>query len=141
MGVDTSFEDFLNQLNLDFPTYINSLCQRFTKPTFFFKRHVKNIKTNVYAIKVAMLLETYTNIQFILDPFATTSYYTSYLPKINIIITTKFQTIIKKCENENVDANLRVRKLGNVFLNVCLINIFYICIFTYLSCLNSIIIF
>ncbi len=75
---------------------------------------MKNIKTNVYAIKVAMLWETYTNIQFILDPFATTSYYTSYLPKINIIITTKFQTIIKKCENENVDANLRVRKLGNV---------------------------
>ncbi len=26
MGVDISFEDFLNQLNLDFPTYINSLC-------------------------------------------------------------------------------------------------------------------
>jgi len=33
------------------------------------------------------------------------------------IITKKFQTIIKKCENENVDANLKVRKLGNVFLN------------------------
>jgi hypothetical protein len=26
LGVDISFEDFLNQLNLDFPTYINSLC-------------------------------------------------------------------------------------------------------------------
>jgi hypothetical protein len=34
-----------------------------------------------------------------------------------IKITNKFQTIYKKCENENVDANLKVRKLGNVFLN------------------------
>jgi hypothetical protein len=29
----------------------------------------------------------------------------------------EFRTIIKKCENENIDANLRIRKLSNVFLN------------------------
>jgi len=44
---------------------------------------VKDINTNVYAIKVATLWETYTNIQFILDPYTATSYYTSYLPKID----------------------------------------------------------
>jgi hypothetical protein len=58
-----------------------------------------------------------TNIQFIHDPYVATSYCTSYLTKIDIIITNKFQTIIKKCENENVDTNLSVRKLSNVFLN------------------------
>jgi len=105
------------------------------------KRQVKDIKTNAYAIKVVALWEVNTNIQFILDPYVVASYCTSYLTKIDKTITNEFQTIIKKCKNENVDANLRVRKLGNVFLNVCLINIFYICIFTYLSCLNSIIIF
>jgi len=85
---------------------------------------VKDINTNVYAIKVATLWETYTNIQFILDPYTATSYYTSYLPKIDWIITTKFQTIIKKCENKNVDANLRVRKLGNVSFTHVILYVF-----------------
>jgi hypothetical protein len=45
MGVDISFEDFINQLNLNFATYINFLCNRLTKPTLFLKRHMKDIKT------------------------------------------------------------------------------------------------
>jgi hypothetical protein len=85
---------------------------------------VKNILKKFYAIKVAILWETYTNIQFILNLYATTSYYTSYLPKINRIITTEFQTIIKKCENENVDANLRVRKLSNVSITHIILYVF-----------------
>jgi hypothetical protein len=36
MGVDISFKDFFNQLNLDFATHIDSLCNILTKPTFFF---------------------------------------------------------------------------------------------------------
>jgi hypothetical protein len=45
MGVDISFEDFINQLNLNFATYIDFLCNRLTKPTLFLKRHMKDIKT------------------------------------------------------------------------------------------------
>jgi competence CoiA-like predicted nuclease len=78
---------------------------------------VKDIKTNAYAIKVATLWKANTNIQFFFDSYAATSYYTSYLTKFDKTVTNEFQTIIKKCENENVDANLKVRKLGNVFLN------------------------
>jgi hypothetical protein len=44
MGVDISFEDFLNQLNLDFPTYIDYLCNKLTKPIFFSKRHMKTLE-------------------------------------------------------------------------------------------------
>jgi hypothetical protein len=29
----------------------------------------------------------------------------------------EFHTIIKKCEDENIDANLKTRKLNNAFLN------------------------
>jgi hypothetical protein len=74
-------------------------------------------RTNVYAIKAATLWEVNIDIQFILDPYVVASYYTSNLTKIDRIITNEFQTIIKKCENENVDANLRVRKLGDIFKN------------------------
>jgi hypothetical protein len=37
MKVDVSFEDFINQLNLNFAIYIDSLCNRLTKPTFFLR--------------------------------------------------------------------------------------------------------
>jgi len=117
MGVDISFEDFLNQLNLDFPTYIDSSCNKLTKPTFFSKKHMKDIRTNAYAIKATTLWEANIDIQFIFDPYVAPSYCTSYLTKFDRTITNEFQTIIKKCENKNVDANLKVRKLGNVFLN------------------------
>jgi hypothetical protein len=117
MGVDISFEDFFNQFNLNFPIYIDYLCNILIKPTFVFKRHMKDIKTNVHAIKTTKLWETNTNIQSILDSYVVASYCTSYLTKIDKTITNELQTIIKKCENENVDANLRVRKLGNDFLN------------------------
>jgi hypothetical protein len=72
-------------------------------------------KTNAYAIKTVALWEVNNDIQFILDPYAIASYCTSHLTKFDRTITNEFQTIIKKCEREHVDANLRVRKLGNAF--------------------------
>jgi len=66
---------------------------------------VKDIKINVYAIKVVALWEGNSDIQFIHDPYTIANYCTSYFIKTNKTITKKFQTIIKKCENENVDAN------------------------------------
>ncbi len=53
-----------------------------------------------------------TTTQFILDPYVATT-----LTKIDKYITNEFWTIIKKCEDENIDVNLRIRKLGNAFIN------------------------
>jgi hypothetical protein len=47
MGVNISFENFLLILNLDLSTYIDSLCNKLTKPSLFLKREVKGIKTNI----------------------------------------------------------------------------------------------
>ncbi len=57
MGVDISFEDFLNQSNLDFATYVDYLCNKLTKPTLFLKKHTKDIKINTYVIKAPTLWE------------------------------------------------------------------------------------
>jgi hypothetical protein len=37
--------------------------------------------------------------------------------KLTKLSPTNFKPLLKKCENENVDSNLWVRKLDNVFLN------------------------
>jgi hypothetical protein len=57
MGVNISFEDFFLMLNLDLLPYIDSPCNKLTMPTLFLKRKVKDIRTNVYVIKVAPLWE------------------------------------------------------------------------------------
>ncbi len=118
MGVNISFENFLLMLNLDLSPYIiDSLCYKLTKPTLFLKREMKENRTNVYAIKVAPLWEVNIDTQYILDLYVVASYYASYLTKIDESIMSEFQTIIKKCEDENIDANLRIKKLGNDFFN------------------------
>jgi hypothetical protein len=99
-------------------TYIDSLCDKLTKPTLLLKREMKDIRTNVYAIKVAPLWEANPNTQFILDPYVATSYYTSYLTKIDKFVMNEFKPSLKKCEDENFDANLRIKKLNNVLKNV-----------------------
>jgi hypothetical protein len=55
-----------------------------------------------------------TYIQFILDPYVATTYCTSYI----ISITLELHFIIQKCITNNIDANTKIQKLGNVFLNV-----------------------
>jgi hypothetical protein len=79
---------------------------------------MKDIRTNVYVVKVTPLWETNPNTQFILDPYVATSYYTSYLTQIDKFVMNEFKPSLKKCKDEKIDANLRIKKLSNVFLNV-----------------------
>jgi hypothetical protein len=39
------------------------------------------------------------------------------LTKFDNFIRNQFQTIVKKCEDESIDANVKIKKLGKVFLN------------------------
>jgi hypothetical protein len=84
-----------------------SLRTKLTKPHIFLKCIFKNIKTNAFSI----------NIQFILDPYVATTYCTSYMTKLNKTITSELLSIIKKCIAHNIDANTKIQKLSNDFLN------------------------
>ncbi len=55
--------------------------------------------------------------RYIFDAYAAASYYTSHLTKIDKSITNECWTIIKKCEDENIDVDLKIKKLGNAFIN------------------------
>jgi hypothetical protein len=70
---------YLNYLNLDENTYILSLRSKLTKSHIFLKRIFKNIKTYAFNINDAHLWFTNTNIQFILNPYAIATYWTSYM--------------------------------------------------------------
>ncbi len=87
-------------LNLDMSTYIDSLCNKLTKPTLFLKKEMKDIRTNAYVIKVTPLWEANTNTQFILHPYPTTSCCTSYLTKIDKSIIIEFKPSLENVKNK-----------------------------------------
>jgi hypothetical protein len=99
----------------------------------FLKRIFKNIKTNALNILVVHLWFPNTNIQFILDPYVTTTYCTSYMKKIDKSITLELHSIIKKCIANNINTNTRIQKLGNFFLmpNKCLLHFLFTLCFLY----------
>jgi len=62
------------------------------------------------------LWEANINAQFILDPYAT-SYYTSYLTKVNKIVDQEIHLILNKCKHEQTQASQCIKILDNAFLN------------------------
>jgi hypothetical protein len=65
----------------------------------------------------------YIFVQYILDSYVVTSYYTSYLTKIDKILTQKMKIILNQCKIEQIEAFECIEKLGNAFLNAHQISI------------------
>jgi len=84
---DISFKKYLKYLKFGENTYILSFKIKLTELYIFLKWTPKNIKNNAFNIFVIHLWFANTNIQFILDPYASITYCTSYMTKINKSIT------------------------------------------------------
>jgi hypothetical protein len=59
----------------------------------------------------------YIYIQFILDPYVAATYCILYITKVDKSITIELKSTLQKCIAEKTNANLRISKLGNAFLN------------------------
>jgi hypothetical protein len=112
------FITFLESILIDKDTYINALKVKIKKPTIFLQISCKKIRTNSFGIHVGNLWQVNTNVQFILDLYATISYYTSYLIKIDKTITKEFKNIIINCNENKIEANTYMKKMGDTFFNV-----------------------
>jgi hypothetical protein len=117
IGIEMEFTDFLNKFRISEATYILALRSQLKRPQIFLARTVNNIRTNAFNKDIANLWYANTDIQFILDPYAAATYCTSYITKVDKSITTELKSILQKCIAEKTDANLRILKLGNAFLN------------------------
>jgi hypothetical protein len=116
-GIELEFTDFLNKFRISEATYILALRSQLKRPQIFLARTVNNIRTNAFNKDIVNLWYANIDIQFILDPYAAATYCTSYMTKVDKSITTELKSILQKCIAEKTDANLRILKLGNAFLN------------------------
>jgi hypothetical protein len=88
LGHENSFNKFLSQMNNDI--YLLVVWCTLQKPTLFLKHKPCDICTNSFSIHVARpLWEANTYAQYILNPYVTTTYFTSYLTKVDKFVTKK----------------------------------------------------
>ncbi len=80
----------LKLLHLGENTYILNLRTKLMMPHIFLKGTPPSIIINVFDTCVVPLWFANTNMQFILEPYTTASYCTSYMTKINKSIKLKF---------------------------------------------------
>jgi hypothetical protein len=96
LGEDIYFEQLLANLQIDEETYILGLWHAIQKPTLFFKCKPNDICINVFGIYVWPLWETNIDTQYILDPYAITSYFTFNSTKIDKFVTQEMKVILEK---------------------------------------------
>jgi hypothetical protein len=90
---------------MDEKNYMLALRSKLQKPIIFIKRNPIDIHTNSYGKFVSKLWQANSDAQFIIDPYAIASYYTSYLTKIDKNVTQELQTITFQ----------HIQEIGNAF--------------------------
>jgi hypothetical protein len=73
---------------------------------------------NSFGICVGNFWQGNIDVQFIFDPCATTNYSTYYLTKIDKTITRKLNAITINCNENIIETNICIQKMGNTFFNV-----------------------
>ncbi len=99
----TYFWTFLLDLKIDEETCIFGLHYMIQKPTLFSKWKPNDICTNGFGIHVGPLWGANINAQYILDPYATTLYCTSYLTKIDKSVIQEMKIILNKYKQEQTE--------------------------------------
>ncbi len=112
-----SLSTWLKLLSIDKKTYINVLRVNFNIPICFLQKLCKDIQTNPFGIHIGNLWQVNINVQFILDLMLIASYCTSYLTKIDKVMTKELKIIIISCYENKIETHICIRKMGNDFLN------------------------
>jgi hypothetical protein len=112
------FEDFLVELNLTEDEYIQAIQSILKQPTIFLKRKLSHIWNNSFSKDMPVMWNANTDEKYVLNAYATTSYCTSYMIKVDKSMTSAFRRIHKEHEKSHIDAIQMIRTLGNTLLNL-----------------------
>jgi hypothetical protein len=63
-------------------------------------------------------VESNTNAQYVLNAYAATLYYSSYMKKVDKYMTSAFRRILREHETSRIDAMQMIHTLGNTLFNI-----------------------
>jgi len=116
-GEDTSFENFLNKLQLTEESYILTIRHTLKRDTLFLKRAPSEIRINSYNTNLLKAWRANMDMQYVLDPYACATYILSCITKGQRGMSRLLQKASEEAKSGNNDITNRVRQIGNKFLN------------------------
>ena len=116
-GENTTFEAFLEKLELTEGQYIEAIRYSLKRPTLLLKRSPSEIRINNYNTNLLKAWRANMDLQFVLDPYACAVYILSYITKGQRGMSKLLETASKEAKAGNEDIVNRVRHIGNKFLN------------------------
>ena len=117
LPVGSSFDDFLKYLNLSEAEYLNILRVTVKRDIVSVKRSLIDINMNTFSRKGAAIWGSNNDMQFILIPYAATSYLTCYITKTDNSLSDMLKSICKKSSEKNVSAMTTIKELGASILH------------------------
>jgi len=96
-----SFQDFLVELNIIEYEYIQGIQSTLKKPTVFLKWKLLHIWNNSFSKDQLVMWNANTDTKYFLNAYATTSYCTSYMKKVDKSMTSAFRRIHKEHEKNS----------------------------------------
>ena len=122
-GEDTSFENFLNKLQLTEESYILAIRHTLKRNTLFLKRAPSEIRINSYNTNLLKAWRANMDMQYVLDLYACATYILSCITKRQRGMSRLLEKASEEAKSGNKDITNRVRQIGNKFLNAVEISV------------------
>ncbi|KAJ8018509.1 ATP-dependent DNA helicase PIF1 [Holothuria leucospilota] len=116
-GLDVTFEQFLQQINVTEEEYIQAVCSSLKAPTVFLRRNPSDIRINPYMKNLLQIYGANHDIQYITDPYACAVYIVAYMSKSQRGMSILLDKACKEAKKETSDLRKQVRSIGNKFIN------------------------
>jgi hypothetical protein len=112
-----SFDEFLENVNLNEAEYIKMIRAELRKAKVFLKRAPNEIKINAYNPMIMSLHKANMDIQFILDAYACSMYCVDYISKSENGMSKLLREALNELKKGNHTVRERLRVVANKFLN------------------------
>ncbi|KXZ41856.1 hypothetical protein GPECTOR_260g659 [Gonium pectorale] len=112
-----SFDEFLQDLDLDEDEYVRVVHSSLTQVTVLLQRNPCEIRINNYSRLVHPLWRGNMDIQLCLDPYAVAMYITSYVTKCDRGLRTALAAIRQAARHDGGSLREHIRKLGNTLIH------------------------
>ena len=115
--VTMTFDEMLQQLNLNFTEYLAAVQTTIVRTKMFFQRRPCEIRMNNYMKNCLHFWRANHDIQPSIEPYGMVKYILSYVTKGQKGMSVVMEKACREARNGNMDLKQSVRHMGNAFLN------------------------
>lgn len=113
-----SIDSFLHDNGLDDENYLNLIRATLSRPKLIFKRNMDEIMTNTFNPWIATIMNSNTDLQFILDEYSCVAYVFDYVNKSSGDCSNLHRELINLSEhNPEMTHEQLLRRIGSRILN------------------------